>query len=165
MSGPFPGLRPFDEQDPERLFARDEWTEIIIANLVASRLTVLYGESGVGKTSLLQAGVEADLRRGRRGARSRFSVVPVVFRDWKRDPVAGLIGRLRHMDPDGGNREARGGADLGAALREGAAGMCLASACATAPEPFTRGRIHVRHAGLPVKGLSGGPRRAARTTR
>jgi WD40 repeat protein len=122
MSGPFPGLRAFDEEDAERLFARDEWTEIIIANLVASRLTVLYGESGVGKTSLLQAGVEADLRRGGRGARSRFSVVPVVFRDWKRDPVAGLIGRLRHMAPDDGSREARGGADLGAALREGAAG-------------------------------------------
>lgn len=122
MTGPFPGLRAFDEEDSERLFARDEWTEIVIANLVASRLTVLYGESGVGKTSLLQAGVEANLRRGRGGARSRLGVVPVVFRDWKRDPVAALTGRLKRMAADGGNGAATGGADLGAALREGAAG-------------------------------------------
>src|SRR3954465_4973953 len=36
-------------------------------------------------------------------------------------------------------------------LREGAAGMRLASARATAPEAFARGRVHVRHAGLPIK--------------
>ena len=38
-------------------FGREREIEVIAANLVASRLTVLYGPSGVGKTSLLRAGV------------------------------------------------------------------------------------------------------------
>ena len=36
---------------------------IVAANLRASRLTILYGPSGVGKTSLLRAGVVHDLRQ------------------------------------------------------------------------------------------------------
>src|SRR5436309_10891384 len=37
--------------------------EVIVANLMAARLTVLFGASGVGKTSLLRAGVAHRLRR------------------------------------------------------------------------------------------------------
>src|SRR5262249_20743584 len=56
---PFKGLTPFGDSNLDALlfFGREREREIVIANLMASRLTVLYGPSGVGKTSLLRAGV------------------------------------------------------------------------------------------------------------
>ena len=42
---------------PLLFFGREREREIVVANLVASRLTVLYGPSGVGKASLLRAAV------------------------------------------------------------------------------------------------------------
>ena len=61
---PYKGLASFDdsELDERFFFGRDRETEIVASNLVASRLTVLYGPSGVGKSSLLRAGVVRRLR-------------------------------------------------------------------------------------------------------
>ena len=54
------------------------------ANVLANRLTVLYGPSGVGKSSLLGAGVARRLRE--------LSGAPVVVHDtWAEDPAARLI--------------------------------------------------------------------------
>jgi WD40 repeat protein len=62
---PFKGLAPFQdtELDAQLFCGRDREREVIVANLLASRLTVLYGASGVGKTSLLRAAVTPALRR------------------------------------------------------------------------------------------------------
>ena len=51
------GLAPFEDSELDALyfFGRERDTEIVVANLIASRLTVLYGPSGVGKSSLLFA--------------------------------------------------------------------------------------------------------------
>jgi hypothetical protein len=90
---PFQGLRPFDEDDADFFFGRDEEADVIIANLRASRLTVLYGPSGVGKTSLLRAGVEARLRARARTNFERLGTpefVPVLFDSWQDDPLPGL---------------------------------------------------------------------------
>ncbi len=75
--GPYKGLARFDdsELDERFFFGRDRETELVASNLVASRLTVLYGPSGVGKSSLLRAGVVRRLRAlvpaGRRRQRRR----------------------------------------------------------------------------------------------
>src|SRR5207249_3755168 len=44
-------------------FGRDRDSEVIAANLMASRVTVLFGPTGVGKTSVLRAGVAYKLRQ------------------------------------------------------------------------------------------------------
>ena len=60
MSGPpaspYKGLTPFEDSELDVLFffGRERERELIEANLMASRLTVLYGETGVGKSSVLQ---------------------------------------------------------------------------------------------------------------
>jgi hypothetical protein len=54
---PYRGLDPYTEEDRRFFFGRKQDEKIIAANLFAARLTVLYGGSGVGKTSVLRAGV------------------------------------------------------------------------------------------------------------
>ena len=54
---------PYSEEDAQFFFGREGEREIITANLMASRLTLLYGVSGVGKTSILRAGVVHHLRQ------------------------------------------------------------------------------------------------------
>jgi WD40 repeat protein len=63
-ASPFKGLAAFDDSEHDALFffGREREREVLVANLLASRLTVLYGESGVGKSSLLAAGVVRALR-------------------------------------------------------------------------------------------------------
>ena len=60
-------------------FGRERDVEIVCANVVASRLTVLYGPSGVGKSSLLAAAVGAQAARAA-GATRRGGLLQLVGR-------------------------------------------------------------------------------------
>lgn len=60
---PYVGLRPFRESDAPFFFGREREVRVIASNMLASSLTVLYGPSGVGKSSVLQAGVIPVLRQ------------------------------------------------------------------------------------------------------
>jgi WD40 repeat protein len=73
---PYVGLQPFEESDREFFFGRERDQRIIISNLLTAPLTILYGASGVGKSSVLMAGVVPQLRR----ERPRTPIV--VFRNW-----------------------------------------------------------------------------------
>ncbi len=94
MEEPYVGLGHFTEDYADRFFGRDTECSLIIGNLRAARLTLLYAESGVGKSSVLRAGVlarlhgfaENDLR-----GRGRPRLVPVVFSSWSEAPVAALV--------------------------------------------------------------------------
>ena len=58
-AGPIPlrGLVPYGEAGRGLLLRPRRRVRLVAANLLASRLTLLYGPSGVGKSSLLHAGV------------------------------------------------------------------------------------------------------------
>ena len=91
---PYFGLDYYEEKYGAWFFGRETEGDKVITNLRAARLTLLHAESGVGKSSLLRAGVAWRLRKlaadnlARRGtARS----VPVVFSSWKDDPVPQLV--------------------------------------------------------------------------
>ena len=93
--GPYKGLARFDdsELDERFFFGRDRETELVASNLVASRLTVLYGPSGVGKSSLLRAGVVRRLRAlvpAGGGASEGDGALPVVVDLWRDDPLAAI---------------------------------------------------------------------------
>ena len=91
---PFIGLVPYAEEDAPFFFGREQEKQIVIGNLRSSRLTIVYGPSGVGKTSLLQAGVVHDLREqvrmgvGSSGERARFAIC--AFNSWPDDPIPAL---------------------------------------------------------------------------
>jgi WD40 repeat protein len=90
---PYLGLRSYTEADSEYFFARDSDRDLVIDNMMASRLTVLYGPSGVGKSSLLQAGVMPLLRRTADGVFSYLAVddAVIVYADsWRNEPLPEL---------------------------------------------------------------------------
>jgi WD40 repeat protein len=92
---PYKGLASFEDSplDAMLFFGREHEREIITANLLAARLTVLYGPSGVGKSSLLRAGVAHQLlsldRENVKSGRARELAV-VVFSSWSGDVLAEL---------------------------------------------------------------------------
>ena len=90
---PYMGLDYFQEKFGAWFFGRDADGDKIITNLQAARLTLLHAESGVGKSSLLRAGVAWRLRQTARKQSLLGSAfdIPVVFSSWKDDPALGLI--------------------------------------------------------------------------
>ena len=86
LSSPYRGLAAFEDSELDALyfFGRGRDSEIVVANLIASRLTVLYGPSGVGKSSLLLASVARALR-----ALPEEPLV-VVFSSWNEAPEQAL---------------------------------------------------------------------------
>jgi WD40 repeat protein len=97
---PFQGLSFYTEDDARWFFGRATERKIILAHLRTARLTLLYAESGVGKSSLLRAGVSARLRelamQNIQATRSP-KFLPLVFSDWKDDPVEDLISEIRRQ--------------------------------------------------------------------
>lgn len=54
---PFRGLAPFEAAHGDFFFGREGLTQTLVQMVQSSRMTVLAGASGIGKTSLLQAGL------------------------------------------------------------------------------------------------------------
>ena len=54
---PYVGLAPFQPADAERFFGRDVLVEDLLLRLKTHRFVTVFGPSGVGKSSLLRAGV------------------------------------------------------------------------------------------------------------
>jgi WD40 repeat protein len=89
---PFKGLAYFGDSEHDWLlfFGRERESEVVAANLMASRLTVLYGPSGVGKSSLLRAGVARRLRTLAPALAGGDGDVPaevVIVDSWRDDPI------------------------------------------------------------------------------
>ncbi|MCI5193399.1 MAG: ATP-binding protein [Candidatus Electrothrix sp. AU1_5] len=54
---PYIGLRPFRENERDRFFGRDREISVLLDKIRGNRLTLLLAGSGVGKSSLLRAGI------------------------------------------------------------------------------------------------------------
>ena len=91
---PYVGLVPYREADADFFFGRDDEIRIIAGNFRSSRLTIVYGPSGVGKTSVLEAGVIHALRRHAAAARGAAYAI-CSFRAWRDDPLPGLMETIR----------------------------------------------------------------------
>ncbi len=89
IASPYKGLDHYQERDAPFFFGRQDASNLVFANLIAAKLTLLYGASGVGKTSLLHAGVIPRLREAP-------DLAVVVFRSWSGNPAADLTAAIRN---------------------------------------------------------------------
>ncbi len=99
---PYKGLNPYSEEDAKRFFGRKTQIENIIDRLTTSRLTILYGDSGVGKTSVVRAGVAAQLRQQARENLTEYQVpvhgvvvFPPFDLTWKDEPLLQLKEQIK----------------------------------------------------------------------
>jgi len=82
-ANPFKGLRPYEENDQVPLFGRDRDLVVMQDRILTSRTTLLFANSGVGKTSFLQARLIPEIK-------SRYSVC--YYNEWTgQDPLQGLL--------------------------------------------------------------------------
>jgi len=63
LSRPFLGLRSFEEQNNKQFGGRDQEIDKLFQLVEDNGLTVVFGTSGIGKTSLLKAGLMPKLRQ------------------------------------------------------------------------------------------------------
>ncbi len=106
---PYRGLMPYTENDSHYFFGRDQDSRLIVDNLRAYPLSVLFGPSGVGKSSVLRAGVTRVVREHTARKHERFGFIEAAaayFSDWRDDPRASLprvlaaeIQRATEQDP------------------------------------------------------------------
>jgi conflict system STAND superfamily ATPase len=103
---PYKGLSYYREEDAPFFFGREQETKVVAANAMASRLTVLYGESGVGKSSLLRAGATRylmDIARENVERRGTPRLLVAVFPSdeegrrttWRDDPIEGITSAIQ----------------------------------------------------------------------
>ena len=81
-TSPYRGLSAMEEKDSDYFFGRERETVEVLSVLAAesARLPVLLGNSGVGKSSLAQAGVIAALRRQAWPERAGGGTWPAAFK-------------------------------------------------------------------------------------
>jgi hypothetical protein len=76
---------PYEEKDQKIFFGRDAEQKILVDKILSNKLTLFFAETGVGKSSLLQASVVPYLKHP---ARKNLDVV--YYKDWVSNPVAEL---------------------------------------------------------------------------
>ncbi len=90
---PFPGLRPFEFDEHELFFGREEQYEQMVGKLSEMRFLAVVGTSGSGKSSLVKAGLLPALYGGMMSAGPDWRVA--LFRP-KEDPIRELALALNH---------------------------------------------------------------------
>ena len=82
---PYPGLRPYTEEQHHYFFGRDHDCRVLIDKILSNKLTLLFAASGVGKSSLLRAAVLPSIRHP-----EHENLDAVYYNDWVGDPFSGL---------------------------------------------------------------------------
>ncbi len=87
----YPGARPFQDTSIDRrlFFGRDRERQLLFHKVLAEKLVVLYAKSGMGKTSLLNAGVLKLLRD------RDFAPIMIRFNDPALTPLQTVYERMK----------------------------------------------------------------------
>src|SRR5215468_11129490 len=64
QTNPFPGLRPFREDEEFLFFGRESQVDAMVNKLAATRFLAVIGTSGSGKSSLVNCGLRPALHGG-----------------------------------------------------------------------------------------------------
>ena len=102
-ASPYKGLEPYGSEDRNRFFGREDDLKILIAKLFSARVTLFFGVTGAGKSSLLGAGIIPELTDQHLDVTYHFKWNP------REDPRLSLktsikdtlfaLGRISSLDP------------------------------------------------------------------
>lgn len=95
---PYPGLRPFVEEEEALFFGREGEIAAILGLLEKQQLVVVHGSSGCGKSSLVRAGVVPIFRMDALAHDTEARVVTIRPADGG-GPIEALARRLEHEFP------------------------------------------------------------------
>jgi hypothetical protein len=111
---PYPGLRPFEKHEWPVFFGRETISDKVIHRLIRQHLIVIHGHSGCGKSSLIRAGVLAQLEQEHARSGVRWRTCAVLPRE---APLRNLAEALAKLDASEGDRnhirQIRRGLNLG----------------------------------------------------
>lgn len=125
---PFPGLRPFEEDEDYLFFGREKQIDELLTKLRTTRFLAVVGTSGSGKSSLVKCGLLPGLYGGfMAGASSSWRIC--TFRPGT-DPIFNLAEALAlpgvlydHLDPDEPHEIQMHSSLLGATLTRSKSGL------------------------------------------
>ena len=78
----YPGVQPFKTEQTALFFGREDDRERLLNLMLLEKLLVLFGKSGYGKSSLLNAGIIPDLEVENKRRNARFVPIPIRFTAW-----------------------------------------------------------------------------------
>ncbi len=85
----YPGITAFREVDQDVFFGRDTDIENLYSSILLNQSTVLSGKSGVGKSSLIYAGLKPVIKRNineNKNDERYFKILPVRVGIWTNEP-------------------------------------------------------------------------------
>jgi formylglycine-generating enzyme required for sulfatase activity len=92
----YPGVVPFQAHQSHLFFGREEDIENLYDLILLEKMVVLFGKSGYGKSSLLNAGVLPRFAAAKRAA-EQFRVVEVRFTAWTERRAQSPLDTLRRL--------------------------------------------------------------------
>ncbi len=97
----YPGLKPFERSQQSVFHGRQDDVQRLSNLMLRERLVILFAKSGIGKTSLLQAGVAPELERQ--------DYVPILLRTERSDrPILDNLGATLTATPERSGSDATG---------------------------------------------------------
>jgi hypothetical protein len=93
---PYPGLRPFEQEEWPIFFGRERMIDDVIEHLLARQIVLVHGSSGSGKSSLVRAGIQARLAQSYAASRLNWRACACRPGD---DPLGNLAAALAAVAP------------------------------------------------------------------
>src|SRR5215210_1511749 len=97
---PYKGLRAFGESDAEHFFGRDALVAQLVAAVAEHRLVAVVGPSGIGKSSVVKAGLVPALRNGALPGSERWLVAGLFPGAYPFEDLAAALLRVAVDRPD-----------------------------------------------------------------
>ena len=97
---PYKGLRAFGESDAEHFFGRDALVDQLVAAVGEHRLVAVVGPSGIGKSSVVKAGLVPALRKGALPGSERWLVADLFPGTYPFEDLAAALLRVAVERPD-----------------------------------------------------------------
>ncbi len=97
---PYKGLRAFGESDAEHFFGRDALVDQLVAAVGEHRLVAVVGPSGIGKSSVVKAGLVPALRKGALPGSERWLVADLFPGAYPFEDLAAALLRVAVERPD-----------------------------------------------------------------